>query len=252
MAVIKKPTATSAIQVHYVHADHLNTPRVIVNQSNTPGRWDNVHAFGANLADEDPDGNAQLFEYNPRFSGQYFDKETSLYYNYFRYYEPETGRYISPDPIGLAGGVNVYGYVNGNSMSHRDPLELNPTTAVGAGVGSIIFPGIGTVVGAGVGTALGVGIGWLIYSKPPENAYDPSGPKAPGKPGKEEGFCDPKGGEDWVRNPNGRGSGWRDANGNVWIPSGPPRSGDAHGGPHWDVQTPGGGYINIYPGGKRR
>ncbi|MBK6957191.1 MAG: RHS repeat-associated core domain-containing protein [Nitrosomonas sp.] len=41
--------------------------------------------------------------------GQYFDKETNLHYNHFRYYEPETGRYISPDPIGLAGGVNVWG-----------------------------------------------------------------------------------------------------------------------------------------------
>ncbi len=47
---------------------------------------------------------------------------------------------------------------------------------------------------------------------------------------KEEGFCDPKGGEDWARNPNGSGSGWRDANGDVWIPSGP-RPGAAHGGP---------------------
>ncbi|UJP07195.1 MAG: RHS repeat-associated core domain-containing protein, partial [Nitrosomonas sp.] len=44
--------------------------------------------------------------------------------NYFRYYEPETGRYISPDPIGLAGGVNVWGYVNGNSISFIDPNGL--------------------------------------------------------------------------------------------------------------------------------
>ncbi len=105
IAVIKKPTATSPVQVYYIHADHLNTPRVIVNSRNTTvWRWDNVHAFGANLAFEDPDSNGQAFEYNPRFPGQYLDKETNLHYNYFRYYEPETGRYISPDPIGLAGG----------------------------------------------------------------------------------------------------------------------------------------------------
>ncbi|GKS69654.1 type IV secretion protein Rhs [Nitrosomonas sp. PY1] len=125
VAVIKKPTATSAIQVHYVHADHLNTPRVIVNTANTAvWRWDNVHAFGANLTDEDPDGNAQLFEYNPRFPGQYFDKETSLHYNYFRYYEPETGRYLTPDPIGLAGGMNIYAYVGGNPLIYIDPYGL--------------------------------------------------------------------------------------------------------------------------------
>ena len=98
---------------------------MIVNTNNTPlWRWDNVHAFGANLPDEDPDGNAQLFEYNPRFAGQYFDRETALHYNYFRYYEPETGRYLSPDPIGLAGGVNVYGYASADPLIYSDPYGL--------------------------------------------------------------------------------------------------------------------------------
>lgn len=125
VAVIRKPAATSAIRIYFIHADHLNTPRVIVNQNNTPvWRWENTHAFGANLPDEDPDSNNKLFEYHSRFSGQYFDKETNLHYNYFRYYEPETGRYISPDPIGLAGGMNVFGYVGQNPMKWTDPLGL--------------------------------------------------------------------------------------------------------------------------------
>ncbi|WMJ08683.1 RHS repeat-associated core domain-containing protein [Nitrosomonas sp. sh817] len=125
VGVITKPTATSEIQVSYIHADHLNTPRVIVDQTNTiVWRWDNTHAFGANLPNEDPDGNGQLFEYHPRFPGQYFDKETGLHYNYFRYYEPETGRYLSPDPIGLAAGMNVWGYVGGNPVLNFDLLGL--------------------------------------------------------------------------------------------------------------------------------
>lgn len=96
-----------------------------MDQTNTiVWRWDNTHAFGANLPNEDPDSNGQLFEYHPRFPGQYFDKETSLHYNYFRYYEPETGRYISPDPIGLAGGINVWGYVGQNPLRWIDPLGL--------------------------------------------------------------------------------------------------------------------------------
>ncbi|MBX9917459.1 MAG: L,D-transpeptidase family protein [Nitrosomonas sp.] len=126
VAVITKPAAISEIQVYYIHADHLNTPRVIVNPSNTPvWRWDNTHAFGANLPNEDPDGNGQLFEYHPRFPGQYFDKESGLHYNYFRYYEPETGRYISPDPIGLASGMNVWGYVEQNPLSFVDYKGLS-------------------------------------------------------------------------------------------------------------------------------
>lgn len=67
---------------------------------------------------------SQFFEYIIRFHGQYFDKETSLHYNYFRYYEPETRQYFSPDPIGLASGLNVYGYVSGNSSSRTDPRGL--------------------------------------------------------------------------------------------------------------------------------
>ncbi len=69
---------------------------------------------------------------------------------------------------------------------------------------------------------------------PPADAYDPEGAKAPGKPGSDEGFVDPPGGDDWAPNPNGPGNGWRDADGNVWVPTG--HGGRAHGGPHWDVQ----------------
>ena len=85
---------------------------------------------------------------------------------------------------------------------------------------------------------------------PPPDAYDPYGPKAPGKPSADEGFKEPKGGDRWVPNPNGRGYGWEDKRGNVWVPTG--QGGDAHGGPHWDVQDPLGGYENVYPGGRRR
>ena len=59
-----------------------------------------------------------------RYPGQYEDPETGLYYNRFRYYDPEAGRYISPDPIGLLGGLNLYGYVS-DPLGWIDPLGLN-------------------------------------------------------------------------------------------------------------------------------
>ncbi|MDR4517690.1 MAG: hypothetical protein MRK00_09950 [Nitrosomonas sp.] len=122
VAVIRQASPIDPIQVYMIHADHLNTPRVIVDSSGTPvWHWRNQNAFGDNLPDEDPDGDDVKFKYNLRFAGQYFDAETKLHYNYFRDYDPQTGRYLSSDPIGLAGGLNTYGYALQNTLSFTDP-----------------------------------------------------------------------------------------------------------------------------------
>jgi RHS repeat-associated protein len=59
-----------------------------------------------------------------RLPGQYYDAETNLHYNYFRDYDPGTGRYIQSDPIGLMGGLNLYVYVTNNALRSIDPLGL--------------------------------------------------------------------------------------------------------------------------------
>ena len=63
-------------------------------------------------------------ENNLRFPGQYYDQETGYHHNYHRYYDPRTGRYITADPIGLEGGVNLYPYSLSNPVNKIDSLGL--------------------------------------------------------------------------------------------------------------------------------
>ncbi|MFH8338670.1 putative T7SS-secreted protein [Streptomyces sp. AM6-12] len=71
--------------------------------------------------------------YTPlRFPGQYYDPETGLHYNYFRHYDPETARYLTSDPLGLAPAPNPVVYV-GNPHAWSDPLGLSPCKAANSG-----------------------------------------------------------------------------------------------------------------------
>ncbi|MBL8713620.1 MAG: hypothetical protein JNM12_12030 [Alphaproteobacteria bacterium] len=103
--------------VTYIHVDHLGTPRFGTNSAGTSvWSWTN-DAFGISA----PSGAATI---NLRMAGQYYDSESSLFYNWNRYYNPAIGRYISSDPIGLAGGLNTFGYVGQNPVFWIDPLGL--------------------------------------------------------------------------------------------------------------------------------
>lgn len=62
--------------------------------------------------------------FNLRFPGQYFDAITKQHYNLNRYYNPELGRYMEADPIGLEGGLNLYAYAGSNPVMNTDPSGL--------------------------------------------------------------------------------------------------------------------------------
>src|SRR5205823_9928041 len=100
---------------------------------------------------------------NPfRFAARQLDSETGLYYMRARYYDPQVGRFVSEDPIGLAGGINAYVYAGDNPVNGRDPSghchpekESAPAHAAGGGGGCGGDGGGGSGGGGG-----GVG-GWV-------------------------------------------------------------------------------------------
>ena len=136
----------STVAVYYIHTDHLGTPRKITRTSDNGlmWRWD-PDTFGSVAPNNNPSG-LGAFTYNLRFPGQYSLSESGLYYNYHRTYDPQMGRYIEADPIGLRGGINPYAYVGGNPVSEVDSMGLF-TLSLGY-FGSSIF-GIGGEIGGG-------------------------------------------------------------------------------------------------------
>jgi RHS repeat-associated protein len=109
-----------------IETDHLGTPRSLQSSDGSISQWQwntlTTSPTGSNAFGEQTPSN-RLTTMNLRFPGQYAD-ENGLSYNYFRDYEPGTGRYVESDPIGLAGGVSTFGYVGQRPLIRIDPKGL--------------------------------------------------------------------------------------------------------------------------------
>ena len=113
--------------LYYVHSDHLGTPQKMTD-GNQVVVWDAVFKpFGETHSITGTTSN------NQRFPGQYADAESGFSYNYFRDYDPRTGRYVESDPIGLGGGLNTYIYVVANPLKFIDPNGYVLAAPPGAG-----------------------------------------------------------------------------------------------------------------------
>ena len=145
---------TASPEVYYYHNDHLGTPQKITDE-NGAVVWS---------ADYKPFGEAAIsvntMENNLRFPGQYYDEETGLHYNYHRYYDLRTGRYLKPDPTHSiqpdATGIpyllpvlllepqelNLYHYVQNNPIRYTDPSGLR----VGQKIITNIIPEISNIL----------------------------------------------------------------------------------------------------------
>jgi len=146
-AVLLVGAAAPPANLLYVHADHLGSPQKLTDASQAivwDGQFD---PFGEEVA---LTGLATL---PLRFPGQYADEESGLSYNYLRDYDPTLGRYLQSDPIGLAGGLNTYGYVEGNPVVYVDPtgefVWLVPIVVVGATSGALTDAGLQLLLNGG-------------------------------------------------------------------------------------------------------
>jgi len=117
---VDEPLAVAkGANVYYYHADGLGSVVALTDFSEATVEGYNYDTFG----NVERFGNAVQNTYG--FTGREYDLETGLYYYRVRYYDPETGRFISKDPIGFAGGdVNLYNYVLGDPINWGDPTGL--------------------------------------------------------------------------------------------------------------------------------
>ena len=123
----RPPRSGATQRVQFVQPDHLGSPRVVIDAaSNTPvWTWELTgEAFGATSPNQDPDGDGQPFVLNMRFPGQRYDAATGLNYNYFRDYEPNSGRYVQSDPIGLGADISLHSYGFSNPLIATDYYGL--------------------------------------------------------------------------------------------------------------------------------
>ncbi|MEG3623815.1 RHS repeat domain-containing protein, partial [Escherichia coli O157:H7] len=116
-----EPEYTPARKVHLYHCDHRGLPLALISEDGNTAWSGEYDEWGNQLNEENPHHLHQPY----RLPGQQYDKESGLYYNRNRYYDPLQGRYITQDPIGLEGGWSLYAYPL-NPVNGIDPLGLSP------------------------------------------------------------------------------------------------------------------------------
>ena len=281
--------ASGVWDVYYFERNIFGDIVALYDQNGTKLVSYSYDAWGRQTVTYTNNGASTTAANNPfRYRGYYYDAYLNLYYLNARYYDQNTGRFISPDDALYHSmlGYNMYAYCNNNPVSFYDPTGESAEALAEVAkkywwlifldgqlpIADIIYALI--LIGAFVAAAK---VGEVVAEASQADSKSDSKPKAeePPKsadeaddapeldekgnavvkpkqqPTEKEGFFPPKGGTKWKKTRDGKHSGWVDKNGNIWVPV-PSGTSGAHGGGHWDVQRGDGkGYTNVYPGGRR-
>ena len=130
-------------QYYWYHNDHIGTPQQLVDDTGAVAWEARYTSFGK------ADPVTEIITNNFRLPGHYYDEETGLHYNGHRYYDPDTGRYLRTDPLGIDGGLNLYVYAMNSPLMFTDPDGLIARATwdnrhdVLAGAG--LIPGLGII-----------------------------------------------------------------------------------------------------------
>jgi RHS repeat-associated protein len=217
------PTSITYNDVTYYYVTNIQGDVLaIVDSSGTTvvqytyDAWGNILSTSCSLADS-------LGAANPlRYRGYVYDAETGLYYLQSRYYDPEMGRFVNADAYASTGqgllGNNMFAYCLNSLVGLTDACGCYPVYI------SSIRPAF-------------FGQDTILTSETHPKDVPPDHPN----------FTPPKKGNSKKRNPNGKGHGWVDNKGNVWV-----WNPNMHGGEGWVVQEPDGGHSHAYPGGKTK
>ena len=122
-------------RLRYYHTDPNGLPQQLTEDDGRCIWQARYQVWGNTLAETQESFFVE--EQNLRFQGQYLDRETGLHYNTFRFYDPDIGRFISPDPIGLAGGINLFQYAP-EPYGWVDPWGWSPSSTLDRSLGGVV------------------------------------------------------------------------------------------------------------------
>ena len=134
----RKPERMADAHLLYYHCDQVGTPLLMTDEAGEVVWEASYRAWGEarDVIARVSQATGAVARSAIRFQGQQHDEETGLHYNRYRYYDPGVGRFISKDPIGLAGGINFYQYAP-NPVEFIDPLGLRKYVVIGEGQASV-------------------------------------------------------------------------------------------------------------------